>query len=44
MNLYLFAAYAVFWSILFAYLLLLQKRQARINREIVELAGQLEED
>jgi len=43
-NLYLFAGYAVFWSILFAYLLLLQKRQTRINREIVELAGQLEEE
>jgi CcmD family protein len=43
-NLYLFAGYAVFWSILLGYLVVLHRRQTRFNRELRDLTEKLEEE
>lgn len=42
MNLYLFFGYAVFWSLLFAYLVFLHRQQRQVSEELRELSGALE--
>lgn len=38
---YYMTAYAVFWAVLFGYLLGLSSRQAKLNRRAAELTGRL---
>ncbi len=41
-NDYLFAAYVVIWTILFAYLFFLHRRQRQVARELQEVSETLE--
>lgn len=41
MNLYLFAGYLVIWTILFLYIVFLQRRQQRLHRELEALSRQI---
>lgn len=41
MNWYLFFGYAIFWSLVFAYLVYLNGRQRELNRELEELRESL---
>jgi CcmD family protein len=44
LNFYLFSAYAVFWLLVFGYLVFLHKRQKRLSKELEELTSLLEEE
>jgi CcmD family protein len=41
---YLFAAYAVFWGLTFAYVFIIASRQKRLQREIETLSRSLSKD
>jgi CcmD family protein len=43
-NWYLFAGYAVFWVLVFVYLLYLHRRQSELARAVRELQEALRED
>lgn len=44
MNWYLFAGYAVFWTLVFLYIVYLHRRQRELLRSVRELEGALRED
>jgi CcmD family protein len=41
MNLYLFFGYAVFWSLIFCYLIFLHRRQRQVNEALQALVEEL---
>jgi CcmD family protein len=41
MNLYLFAGYLVIWTILFLYIVFLERRQQRLHRELEALSREV---
>lgn len=40
MNAYLFLGYALFWTIIFAYIVLIHRQQRRTNQQLDELTQQ----
>lgn len=43
MNWYLFSGYAVFWVLVFLYVLYIHRKQSKLNRDLQVLADQLED-